>query len=164
MASGLSKRRASFTLVLLGLWLLLSQSLNPWHVGIGLVSAVAVVWLNTEPRATSEHRASITHVLTYVPWLLVRILAGGLHLSYLILHPKLPIKPRLFRYRTKLKHDTGVVLLSNSITLTPGTITVEAGDDGLVVHAMDAESARDLTSDRLEHRIAALFGLGDEHR
>jgi multicomponent Na+:H+ antiporter subunit E len=57
-----------------------------------------------------------------------------------------------------LRTEAGIVLLGNSITLTPGTITVEVDFQDLVVHAMDDKSADDITSLRLEQQIAGLFG------
>ena len=63
----------------------------------------------------------------------------------------------LFRYQTKLQDDASIVLLGNSITLTPGTITVEVDSRDLVVHVMDDNSADDVTSRRIEQRIDGLF-------
>ena len=83
---------------------------------------------------------------------------SGFHLSVLILHPALPIDPKLMRYRTKLRQEAGIVLLGNSITLTPGTITVEVNSQDFVIHAMDDTSGHDVTSRRLEQQIAGLFG------
>lgn len=152
-----TSRRALYALVLFALWMLLSESVNPLHVVTGLVAALVIVALNTRAPGSSQYRVRGWQAAIYLPWLLIRILLSGLHLSYLILHPRMPIKPKLFRHPTALGHESGIVLLSNSITLTPGTITVEAGDDSVVVHAMDGASAEDVVSDRLERRIAAVF-------
>ncbi len=58
---------------------------------------------------------------------------------------------------TQLGHHAAVVLLGNSITLTPGTITAEVERNTLIVHAMDEVSAQDVTSKRIESKIAAIF-------
>lgn len=157
MGSRFTRRRALYALVLFALWMLLSESVNPLHVATGLVAALVIVALNARPPGSSRYRVRAWKAALYLPWLFSRILLSGLHLSYLILHPRMPIQPKLFRHPTALGHESGIVLLSNSITLTPGTITVEAGDDGVVVHAMDGASAEDVLSDRLERRIAAVF-------
>ena len=91
-------------------------------------------------------------------------------MSKLILDPALPIDPRLIRVETQLGHRAAVVLLGNSITLTPGTITaeidhdivpkglaIEADPDALLVHAIDETSARDVTTGKLEAKIAEVF-------
>lgn len=139
------------------IWLLISESFNLLHVGLGLVVAFGVAWFNTD---RSESRSTIPRlrIVWYFVWLVGRILQSGFHLSFLILHPALPIDPRLIRYRTQLREEAGIVLLGNSITLTPGTITVEVTCQDLVVHAMDDTSAHDVTSLRIEQHIAGLFG------
>lgn len=82
---------------------------------------------------------------------------SGLHLAYLILHPKMPIAPRMIQYQTMLGNEAAVVLLGNSITLTPGTLTAEVNSNHLLVHAMDEESARDLVTLRLEQKVSGIF-------
>ena len=139
------------------LWLLLSESFDKFHVGLGLVAAFGVAWFNTD-RSASRFTILQLRIVWYFLWLVGRILQSGFHLSVLILHPALPIDPKLIRYRTKLREEAGIVLLGNSITLTPGTITVEVNSQDLVVHAMDDKSAHDVTSLRLEQQIAGLFG------
>jgi multicomponent Na+:H+ antiporter subunit E len=145
------------TLFLYVLWLLLSQSYNAFHMTLGLIVSFTVALLNTERGKSQLENVRWSRMLAYVPWLLWRILQSGLHVSYLILHPRLPIDPKLISYQTNLKDEAGVVLLGNSITLTPGTITVEVNSHELLVHAMDDDSADDLTSLRMEQRIAENF-------
>jgi multicomponent Na+:H+ antiporter subunit E len=150
------------TLGLFLIWLLLSESFDLFHMGLGLLAAFGVAWFNTD-RTTSRFTIPQLRILWYFPWLVGRILQSGFHLSVLILHPALPIDPKLIRYRAKLRGEAGLVLLGNSITLTPGTITVEINSQDLVVHAMDDKSADDVTSQRLEQQIAGLFvGKGME--
>ena len=78
-------------------------------------------------------------------------------MSKLILHPKLPISPQLISVNTKLRHRAAVVLLGNSITLTPGTITAEVDHNKLIVHAMDKDLSEDVTSKQIESKIANIF-------
>ena len=89
---------------------------------------------------------------------------SGLHVSRLILHPKLPISPKLIRHKTKLKSDAELVVLGNSITLTPGTITVEIAPGELVVHAIDEASSTDITDGILDSRIERLFSTREGAR
>ena len=138
------------------IWLLLSASFDIFHMGLGLLAAFGVAWLNTD-RAASRSAIPRLRIVWYFPWLLGRILQSGFHLSAVILHPALPIDPKLIRYRTELQEEAGIVLLGNSITLTPGTITAEVNSRDLVVHAIDDQSADDVSSQRLEQKIAGLF-------
>ena len=139
------------------IWLLLSASFDPYHVGLGLVASFGVAWFNTD-RSQSRSAIPQLRIVWYFVWLVGRILQSGWHLSLLILNPALPINPKLIRYHTELQEESGIVLLSNSITLTPGTITAELNSQDLVVHAMDDDSAHDVTSRRFEQQIAGLFG------
>lgn len=157
MNDGMLRKLGYKTLFLYVLWLLLSQSYNAFHMTLGLVASFTIALLNTERGKSQLENVRWPRMLVYAPWLLWRILQSGFHLSYLILHPRLPIDPKLIPYRTQLKDQAGVVLLGNSITLTPGTITVEASSSELLVHAMDDDSAGDLTSLRMERRIAEAF-------
>jgi multicomponent Na+:H+ antiporter subunit E len=145
------------TVALFALWLFLSESYILVHMAVGLVAAFGVALLNTGGLSRPEYKLRWVNTLVYAPWLFGRILASGVHLSYLILHPRLPIDPKVFRYSTRLKSETAVAILGNSITLTPGTVTIEADSDELVVHAMDEESTLDVTSLRLENKVAGLF-------
>ena len=150
--STLTLKTCAFFLI----WLLLSESFNGVHMGMGILVAFGVAWLNTQRSST---RLSIRgwRMVWYFPWLVGRILQSGFHLSALILHPALPIDPKMIRHQTKLQDDGSIVLLGNSITLTPGTITVELDSQDLIVHAMDDRSADDVTSRRIEQRIDGLF-------
>lgn len=144
-------------------WLLLSASFDVAHVAAGAFFAVFVMWLNP-PRAARDRKLSWLAALEYLPWLTGRILKSGLHVSRLILTPSLPISPTLIRYQTKLKSDEELVVLGNSITLTPGTITVEIAPGELVVHAIDAASSADLRDGVLEDRVARIFSTREGSR
>ncbi len=131
-------------------------------MAVGLASALIVALLCTDPTVSRTHTVRWARALIFFPWLFSRILLSGLHLSYLILHPRLPIKPQVFRHRVRLGNDEAVTLMGNSITLTPGTVTVQASPEELLVHAMDDESTLDVTSGRLERKVASVFGPGGE--
>lgn len=139
------------------IWLVLSGSLHMGHLGLGLACAFAIAWVNTGRRESTFTPFPWLRFLLYLPWLLSRIVLSSLHLTALILHPRLPIAPLLVPYRTALRDHRAVVLLGQSVTLTPGTITVEVAPRELLIHAMDEQSATDLTSGRLEAKIAGLF-------
>nr|NIW24230.1 ABC transporter permease [Gammaproteobacteria bacterium] len=124
--------------ILFALWLVLSATFDPAHVIIGALVSALIAWLN--PALPHMRRLSWLAAIAYQPWLFGRILKSGLHVSRLILDPKLPISPELVRHQTKFKSDGELVVLGNSITLTPGTVTVEVAPGELIVHAIDAAS------------------------
>ncbi|MGB7345929.1 MAG: Na+/H+ antiporter subunit E, partial [Pirellulaceae bacterium] len=137
-------------------WLVLSEDFDRFHMGLGLMSALAVAWFNTERTPTRPTITAIRFVL-YIPWLIVQVVKSGIHLSKIILNPSLPISPQLIRFHTDIQNESGIVLLANSITLTPGTITLEVNGQEFVVHAIDAEAAKDITNSQFDQRIAAMI-------
>ncbi len=147
-------------LLLFGLWLLLSASFDVAHVVAGAIIAGVVMWLNPAG-AASDRKLSWLPTLSYLPWLTGRILKSGFHVSRLILTPSLPIAPRLIRHQTRLKSNGELVVLGQSITLTPGTITVEVAPGELVVHAIDEASSSDLADGVLDAKVARMFSARD---
>lgn len=159
-----SKRLVFWAITLFALWLLLSESFNPAHVLIGLVAATCVAVLHEGSRSRRSYSVHWWSALAYFPWLFKEILASGVRLSFLILHPRMPIRPRLFRYRTSLGNDLATTLLGNSITLTPGTVTVEARHDELVIHTIDGDGTRVPAIQRLEKKVSKVFETGGEQQ
>jgi multicomponent Na+:H+ antiporter subunit E len=150
-----NRRRATIvrTAALFAVWLVLSQSLDIFYLGLGAITALVVAMLNPVEPAGGGVRW--TELARYLPWLLWQVLLSGKHVAYLILHPRLPIDPKLVTYRMALRDPAAVVLFGNSITLTPGTITAEVSSGELVVHSMDDVAASGLAE--MEGRIASIF-------
>lgn len=157
MKPGFPRQFVANTLALFGVWLILSGQYDLPHVGLGFFVSCVVAWLNTGYPHSPFHDFPWGRLVLYLPWLFVRIIESSLHLTKLILNPALPIEPKLITYRSHLKHQAAVVMLGNSVTLTPGTITVEVNGTQLMVHAIDAVAGEDLTSGRMEHKIAGMF-------
>jgi len=148
------------TLALFGLWLILSASDNFAHFGLGALVAAMVVWLS--PKAKPDSKSlRWGAALAYIPWLFVHVLKSGIHVCKLILHADLPIKPELIEHKTDLTSDGELAVLGNSITLTPGTITVEVEPGKLVVHAIDGASQQDLSVGTFDAKIGQLFSASD---
>ena len=138
-------------------WILLSASFEWIHLGLGLIFSFAVAWSNAGHSSFVPKFRLWSRILLYLPWLFYKIFQSGLHLSKLILHPALPIAPQLISVDSKLRHHAAIVLLGNSITLPPGTITAEVDRNKLIVHALDKASSEDVTSKKIELKIAEIF-------
>ncbi len=136
---------------------MLSGSFEWIHLGLGLVLSFAVAWINSGHSPFVPKFRLWGNILLYVPWLFVKIVKSSLHVSRLILDPSLPIDPRLINVEAKLGHHAAVVLLGNSITLTPGTITAEVDRNALIVHALDEVSGADVTNRIIESKIAGMY-------
>lgn len=152
------------TAALFVLWVMLSAKFDLYHLVLGLVLSFFVAWINSGHSSFVPRFFLWGKILLYLPWLFTRIVQSSLHVTKLILHPKLPIHPRLIRYETTLQETPAIVLLGNSITLTPGTITAEVDGQVLLIHAMDEASLEDVLSGRLESKIADVFREREQSR
>jgi len=142
---------------LFGLWVLLSGKLDAFHLSVGFLGAALIAWLNTKSRHLNGPPLPLVRLVLYLPWLFWEIVKSSLNVTKIILDPKLPINPRLIQYRTDLGSNPAVVLLGNSITLTPGTVTIEVSSSELLVHALDDGSSSGLELRTMERKIAEAF-------
>ena len=129
--------------VLFGTWLLWSGHTEPLLLTFGVGSCLFIVWLVR--RMEGDDHAQIPLVawprlVLYMPWLVWEIVKSNLHVARMVLTPG-AISPRLVRTKASQATDFGRVLYANSITLTPGTITLDLRGDELLVHALTQETA-----------------------
>ena len=137
-------------------WLALSGSLAPLPLTLGVVSSAAVAWANRDLEMVSLAVRVSPRFLAYIPWLLKEIVIANIQVARLVLHPRLPIDPVIVRFETRLGTDLGRTTFANSITLTPGTVTLDIEGSELVVHALTRGMA-DLAGGPMERRIAGVF-------
>lgn len=153
---------AEFTLLFV-LWLLFSERTQARYLALGAASAALVVWWNRAAGLrpvlgpASGLRAG-RFLFRYLPWLVGQIILANLQVTVAILHPRLPIRPAIIEVPTNLQHDLALAVLGNSITLTPGTLTVDIEGPTLIVHALTPDSAQVLYTHELPNRVADLFG------
>ena len=151
------------------LWLILSGKFDVFHVAMGAGSALCValgtrrlLLLPPEIAAPGAHPvgAMPLRFLGYVPWLMWEIVVSSLYVAYVVLHPKMPIQPRLLSFKTVFPHVLAKLTLAASITLTPGTVTLDVDGDEFLVHALTDTSAKGLEPNggAMHRRVAALFG------
>ena len=151
-------------IIMFGIWVILSGKFDPFHLSLGLISCAIVSYLSSDllfasPKITGLLR-QWGRFIRYVPWLMLEIIKANLHVTYLVFHPRMMelIDPRIVKFRSKLKSDLALVTFANSITLTPGTITVYVSIDGdFKVHAIDKASGDPLPG-AMEANIAKAFG------
>lgn len=139
------------------IWLFVVGQVTAYALLLGLFSSLAVAWVDLHRSPPPPRPFPWVRLFLYVPWLIVQVASSGLHMTKLILHPKLPIDPQMISYRPRLRDPAGLVLLGNSITLTPGTITAEIEPDQLLVHAIDSRSAEGILNGTMEGRVAQVF-------
>jgi multicomponent Na+:H+ antiporter subunit E len=153
-------RRLAVFVILFGFWLLLSGHYDLLHLSLGLICSLLVAFVShdllIENISGSKRFKKTRRFVSYVPWLIYQIVIANLHVAYLILKPS-AIDPRIVRFKTKLKSEFSMVTLGNSITLTPGTITMDIVDGEFFVHALSKKVADDLLGGEMERRVAHVF-------
>ena len=151
----------SAVLVLFGFWLLLSGFFEPFLMTAGAVSALGIVALARRMNVIDREGHPIhlgRSALTYWPWLFVEIAKSAWDVARIILNPRLPVSPTLVRTKASQKMTVGVVTYANSITLTPGTISVDVGRGEILVHALTREGAAGLQSGEMDRRVTRFEG------
>jgi multicomponent Na+:H+ antiporter subunit E len=136
-----------------GLWLVLSGHPTPLHVAQGLLAAALVTYLNRDLEAVSRSVRCCPRFVAYLPWLFKEIVLANVQVARIVLDPRLPIDPGLVRVPTRLRSALAVTTFANSITLTPGTVTVDVEGDELVVHALVRQPPEGFAA--MERRVAA---------
>ena len=148
----------SLFVVLYLFWLLLSGFFTAFLLSVGIGSAVAVVWFARRMDIVDREGHPIhlgSRVLFYWIWLLGEIIKSAWNVSRIIANPKLPISPTLIRFKPSQSTDVGLVIHANSITLTPGTITIEAAAEEFLVHGLTRHSAAATMKSEMDRRITA---------
>lgn len=144
------------------LWACLSGRLaDPVSVTFGVLAVLAAAGTALRIHALDEEGAPYLRVFTlfgYLMWLLMEIALANIAVARRVLSPRSALAPTLFRYRTQSGLDLSRVIFANSITLTPGTVTVEIEDDAVLVHALDERAVSAESFAKMERRI--LRGLG----
>ena len=144
-------------------WIVLSGNFSGLLIGLGLISSALVAWFFHDllfPSITPGHIGIFAKFSAYIPWLLWEIIKANFHLLFIVFHPRMKdlIDPHIVTFKTDLKSDLAITTLANSITLTPGTITVNAVKEGMFrVHAIDKQSADALPGAMLE-KTADIYG------
>ena len=158
--------------MVLVIWILIAWPFVDGKIDLQVLTAgviasaiVAVLFHEILPK---EHRVFISPtrlfwLLVYVPVFFYYVMKANLDVVYRALHPKMPIKPGIVKIKTNLKTESGITALANSITLTPGTLTVDLMDDGFLyihwinVKSDDIEQATKLIARRFEWFLKRIF-------
>lgn len=133
--------------LLMGFWFLISGSIDWQHAVTGAFFALllTLLWnqLMFEDMApTNFSLGQLFQFFIYLFCLVYEVIKANFNVAYIVMHPDLPISPGLISFKVTLKRDLARVVFANSITLTPGTITVDLQGDRILVHAFTLETAR----------------------
>jgi multicomponent Na+:H+ antiporter subunit E len=154
-------RPSSVLLLLLVLgvsWVLWSGLYKPLVLGLGAFSCLLSAYL-AHRMGFFRHQALVT-LLPRLPgywwWLLREIVVSSIAVTKLIVNPSLPITPTVVKIKAETQSPVGLVIFGNSITLSPGTVTLDVHEGQLLVHCLTSESARELLDGEANRRTAQL--------
>jgi len=145
-------------MALLVSWVLWSGIYKPLLLWLGLFSCLLSVWL-AQRMGFFQHPMSLRTILRLPAhwwWLLGEIIRSSVEVARVVLSPSLPISPTVVELTTTEATDAGKVILGNSITLSPGTVTIDVHRDRLLVHCLTQRSASQLQDPEVQRRIARL--------
>lgn len=148
-------------LMLAVLWLLLSGLFKPVLLGLAAAAVLLTVLLVGRMNiidAASHPVSAALRYLPYWPWLSVEIVKSSVDVAWRVLSPKMPISPMVFEVRASQRTAVGRVVFANSITLTPGTVTLDMDGDLLRVHALSRDSVDYLLQGEMDRRVTRAEG------
>ncbi len=150
------------TIVLFIVWLLLVGTISFSEIFVGIVVAAFTTWLASKHLLFLDDfkisRVAPWYILRYIGAFIFALLRANIDMARRVLSPQLPINPALVEVQTQLKSSLGKLVLANSITLTPGTLTVDVIENRLLVHWVDSTPGVDL-----EHATAAIAESFERH-
>jgi multicomponent Na+:H+ antiporter subunit E len=143
------------------LWLLLSGHTDPLLIGLGLASCVAIVLIAGRLDVIDHEAVPLQLHLGwfgYIGWLGREITKSNIDVARIVLSPSLPISPTMIWVPASQRTDVGKVIYANSITLTPGTVSVEIEEGEILVHAITRAAAEGLVAGEMDRRIVRVEG------
>ena len=142
-------------------WLLLSGIFDALHVGAGIICSAIIALISHDLLVKEKGDKMLSKsfkFVIYLGWELWQIVLANFDVAYRVLHPKMPIDPLIIEFDTSLRSDFALVTLANSITLTPGTITIDIKDGKFLVHAIAKKPADALLVDKtMQNKVADVF-------
>lgn len=140
-------------------WILLSGHTSTLLLTLGLASVILVIWLVSRMDRNDNAPARILftmEMLSYLGWLTWQVIITNIDVARRIWNPSLPITPACRKIKVSIKDPLIKTIYANSITLTPGTVTIEVGEDYFIVQALNAESLDELEAGEMEARLRRL--------
>lgn len=162
------KHLAILTIVLFVFWVLLSGKMDIKFLTYGLLTAIVSAWICVPLLLMPNHDGtkkyfifdvSLGKYAMYWLWLLNEVRKANIDVVKAVVRSEMDINPQLSRFRIKFDNPMAYTTLANSITLTPGTVTLNVTEDGLYeVHSLNDGFAEGLLEGGMQKKIADLFG------
>lgn len=156
-------RYLSLAVVLFLFWLLMSGFLTPGLMTFGagtVLLALLLAWRMSAVDSEGHPLQLIPGAITFLPWLIWEIVKSAWAVTKIIIDPALPISPTVVTIKAGQRTNSGINAYANSITLTPGTITVGVVGNDLTIHALTQDGADDLLAGGMDARVTRFEGSG----
>ena len=144
---------------LMAFWLLMSGIFTPLLIALGIASILLVLYI-AHRMDLYDHETFPFHlkgrIFGYWGWLAKEIFKANIDVAKIVLAWDMPISPRVVRVKATQKSDLGLVIFANSITLTPGTVTIDIEGDEMIVHALSQDLADGVLNGDMDGRVTAL--------
>ncbi len=153
-------RTINLILVLMAVWLLFSGIYTPLIISFGIGSCILVTLIARRMDVIDREALPIHlgyQIIVYWIWLVIEIVKANIDVAKCVLFPKKYLKPSLFVAPISQKSDLGKVIYANSVTLTPGTVTVDLYDDNILVHALTKGTAEGVLTGDMDARVTKVM-------
>ncbi|MBH53296.1 MAG: hypothetical protein CMI18_02995 [Opitutaceae bacterium] len=155
--------------LLFGIWVVFSGLIDIFHLTLGFIACLFITLISSDFYFTNRSKGlgnrltEIAKIPGYLLWLLWEIILSNIHILKLALTPGdiKGLDPSLIRVKTDLKTDYGKYILANSITLTPGTITIDIDGDELLIHSISRHTKMGVEEEIMEQKVSNVFEIED---
>lgn len=156
-------------IALMVFWVVMSGHFDVVHISQGVVCAIIVIAVNHrlkqynffEDEVEDLKQLRLKRAFYYLFWLIYQILKSGFQVAFIILRPGLPMETHLMTFSVNLPSAHAKMILGNSITLTPGTLTIDIKENTFTVHALTPASFESIVSDEMPRQVLKLFSNED---
>ena len=151
----------SLAAILMAVWLLFSGHFDPLFLTLGAISVLFAVYIGYRMEVVDQegHPVRITtRALIFFPWLFWEIIKSNIDVAKVILSPSMSIQPQVFTVTAAQKTAVGRVIYANSITLTPGTVTIDVRGNQFDVHALTRASAGGVRGGDMDRLVSRMEG------
>jgi multicomponent Na+:H+ antiporter subunit E len=164
------KKPSAFSLAmsfvsLMMFWIIMSGYLDAIHLSMGVFSVILAMAMNYKMKSHRFFEDDMNdlkdlrfgHAVFYFFWMILQIVKSAVHVAKVIMSPSMPTNLAMIQFRVNLPNSHAKMILGNSITLTPGTVTVSIEGDIFTVHGLDNNSFEGILSDEMPHQVLRLF-------
>nr|WP_161490756.1 Na+/H+ antiporter subunit E [Methanonatronarchaeum thermophilum] len=150
----------------MGFWLLLSGYYDFAHIFMGVIASLLIAYITHDlfirRRDITGLPTEIFRFSRYILWHFIQIVKANINVAKIVLNPELPISPKFVKHSPEIESDMAITVFGNSITLTPGTLTVSIDENReMHIHCLAEHHYDDLVESGMEDRVRHIFREGD---